>query len=81
MYLIPEVKRVVKGEKKAINGCKFFFPENIDERVKKICEKVPCGDAEVFFEIGNGSSEEYKIIFSDKIKRKEKLFRKGRRIS
>ena len=68
MYLIPEVKNLKQGEKKIINGCTFSFPENIDKRVIKLCQKLPRGKAEVVFDLQKGDGEEYKIEFSDKIK-------------
>ena len=68
MYLIPEVKELKQGEKKIIDGCVFSFPENIDKRVIKLCQKLPSGKTEVTFDLQNGDSEEYKIEFSDKIK-------------
>ena len=68
MYLIPEVKGLKQGKKKIIDGCVFSFPENIDKRVIKLCEKVPCGKTEVIFDLQSGDSQEYKIEFSDKIK-------------
>ncbi len=67
MYLIPEVKSAKAGQRKELKGCTFSFPQGIDERIKRLCEKVPQGDMIVTFEIGNGIGEEYKITFSDKI--------------
>ena len=68
MYLIPEVKTIKAGEKRQITGCKFVFPENVDERIVKLCQRVPNGDIVVSFEIANGNGEGYKIIFEDEVK-------------
>ncbi len=67
MYIIPSVKNIENGEKIVINGCKFEFPTDIDNRIVKLCEKVPVGEKVVTFDIDGKDSEEYKIIFGDKI--------------
>ena len=67
MYIIPSVKKVEKGEKIVLDGCQFAFPDNIDIRIVKLCEKIPTGKKVVTFEIFESESEEYKIIFGDKI--------------
>ena len=43
MKLIPEVKELIKGKKRKIDGCAFIFEREIDERVKNLCKKVPEG--------------------------------------
>ena len=68
MYLIPEVKSFKKGDKREILGYSFAFPNNLDSRVKALCERLPKGDSKVVFELGNGDSEAYKIVFDDEIK-------------
>ena len=68
MYIIPEIKSFKEGQKREISGCKFVFDEGIDERIVKLCEKLPTGDTEVSFDIGNGEGEGYKILFGDSIK-------------
>ena len=68
MYLIPEVKSKINVEKKVITGCKFVFPEGIDKRIVKLCDKVPNGDVKVSFDIKNVDGEGYKILFDDDIK-------------
>ena len=67
MRLLPEVKEIVKGEKRQINGYKFILPVGCDPRLVKAAEKAQSGDAEVTFDIGNESCDSYKIIFGDKI--------------
>lgn len=68
MNIIPSVKEIKTGEKVAINGCKFNFPEDIDIRIVKLCKKVPAGDTIVNFEITENNKEEYKILFDEEIK-------------
>ena len=67
MKLLPEVKKQIKGERVAINGCSFILPVNCDSRIVKLCEKIPQGDKKVVVSYGSDSCEEYTIKFADDI--------------
>lgn len=66
MNLIPEVKDLKKGNRRKVNGCKFTFNGDIDERVIKLCGKVPYGDTQVTITVDGKGGDGYKIKFSDK---------------
>ena len=68
MKLLPEVKELIKGERKEIKGYMFILPEGCDQRLATLAKKAPVGNTEVTFEIGNENSDGYQIIFGDKIK-------------
>lgn len=67
MLLIPNVKKINEGKRVAITGCKFNFPENIDNRIVKAAGKIPSGDTTVNFQVGTANSEEYTISFDNDI--------------
>ena len=67
MKLIPEVKEIIKGEKRIVNGCKFELPDNCDARISLITEKVPKGDTIVKVCIGASDSEAYTMLIDEQI--------------
>ena len=68
MYLIPAPKKMILGEKKKLKGCRFVFSGDIDERVKRLCDKLPVGETEIAIEVNEKKSEKYEILFGDTIK-------------
>ena len=68
MKLIPEVKEKILGKKREIKGVFVSLPVNCDERVAKLCAKLPKGDTQVTLTIGDEKSDCYKIVFGDEIK-------------
>ncbi len=65
MKLIPEVKELIKGKKRKIDGCSFVFDGEIDKRIKNLCKKVPEGKTEVTISVTNGKPDAYTMEFSD----------------
>ena len=64
MYIVPEVKKYTSCDKFVISGCKFIFPENIDERVVKASKKVAAGDTEVNVTVNNEGGDGYVLELS-----------------
>ena len=67
MKLIPEVKEKKQGAKIELTGCTFKLPENCDERLVKVANKVPSGKTVVNVLICGEKGEEYKITFENEI--------------
>lgn len=64
MRLIPEVKFQKECEKFAINGCEFFFGDNVDKRVVELSNKVNKGSTTVYISVNEENKTEYKMTLS-----------------
>ena len=63
MYLIPEVKSSKKCTPFNINGVKFEY-NDIDTRVKNLCDKLPKGETTVVVSVDSSISSSYEMKLS-----------------